>query len=67
VNNEIQKPIIISHEAFIRNPDGSWTSTRNTDIQTPDGSIRIGPGMVFYKNKRIWGVNIVKILDENHE
>jgi hypothetical protein len=63
--NDMQQSIIVVCEAFTNNPDGSWTSIKNTDIQTSQGSIRIGPGMVFRKDRPMWGVDIVRTLDES--
>jgi len=51
--------------AFRRNPDGSWTSTRVTDIQTPETSVRVNPGILFRKGRILWGLNVADILDEH--
>ena len=52
-------------DAFVKNPDESWTAIKNTDVYTPDRSIRITSGMIFYKDRPQWGIDIVKELNEN--
>jgi hypothetical protein len=67
MSSDAQKVITVSYEAFNRNPDGSWSSIKNTDIQTSDRSIRIPRGMVFFKDRPMWGIDVVKMLDEKHQ
>jgi hypothetical protein len=40
MSSDVHKVITVSYEAFTRNPDGSWTSVKNTDIQTSDRSMK---------------------------
>jgi hypothetical protein len=61
----MQQNITIACAAFEKNPDGSWSSTRVTDIQIPGKSIRLGPGHVFKKGMNVWGIDVAQLLDEN--
>jgi hypothetical protein len=63
----MQQNITLSCEAFEKNPDGSWISTHVTDIQSPVGAIRIGPGLQFNKDRPIWGIDVVRLLEETCE
>ena len=65
--SDTKKVITISYEAFAKNTDGSWTSVKNTDIQTSDRSIRIPRGMVFFKDRPMWGIEVVKMLEEKQQ
>jgi len=56
--------VSIRCEPFEKNPDGSWSSIQPADIRTAVGDIRIPPGMVFVKNKPVWGVDVAAYLDE---
>ena len=60
----MQKSISIICEAFSKNPDGSWSSVQISDIQASGKAIRIPPGMIFNKNRQIWGIDIVEVLEE---
>jgi len=51
-------------EAYRKNSDGSWASTRVSDIQTMDESIRVNPGITFKKDRTLWGIDVVKLLEE---
>jgi hypothetical protein len=60
--DEISK---ITINDFEKKPDGSWVVTNTSDIITKSGSvIRLQPGMFFKKESKLWGFDIVKILDE---
>lgn len=61
----MQQQVKILCNAFQRNPDGSWTSIRNSDIQTPSATVRINPGILFKKGMIQWGIDIVKALEES--
>jgi hypothetical protein len=50
--------------AFRKNPDGSWETTKVTDIQGPVGAIRLQPGTVFKKGGRINSVEVVPLLEQ---
>jgi len=52
-------------EAYSRNPDGSWTAIKISDIQTPDKSIRVNPGILFKKDRTMWGIDVVRLLEEH--
>ena len=55
----------ISIEEFKKNPDGSWVCTKNSDINTKSNKlIRITPGTTFKKGVIVWGLDVVKALDE---
>jgi hypothetical protein len=60
-----KQKIKITSQAFRKNPDGSWTSVQITDIDTPVGAIRIGPGMTFRKGRTICGIDVATLLDQN--
>lgn len=50
---------------FVKKPDGTWVVAKISDIITKSGSvIRLSPGMFFTKDSKLWGLDIVKILDE---
>ena len=54
----------IVDEAFRGQPDGSWTSVRVSDVGTPDGTIRIGAGMVFRIGTTLCGIDVAELLEE---
>ncbi|BBO85702.1 hypothetical protein DSCO28_62680 [Desulfosarcina ovata subsp. sediminis] len=56
--------VLIKPEQFSKNPDGSWSSKQNTDIQNAFGIYRINPGMTFRKNQSHWGLDIAALLDQ---
>ncbi|MCX8111270.1 MAG: hypothetical protein N3D15_08495 [Syntrophorhabdaceae bacterium] len=50
---------------FKKQPDGTWVVAKISDIITKDGNyIRLAPGMFFKQGSKLWGFDIVKILDE---
>lgn len=50
---------------FEKKSDGSWVVAKISDIITKSGSvIRLSPGMFFPKGSKLWGFDMVKILDE---
>ena len=53
--------------AFRKNPDGSWTSIRNSDVPTitPEGTARVCPGMTFHKGRTYWGIDVVGQLEQS--
>lgn len=54
----------ISPKEFKKNPDGSWTCIKNTDIKSAYGIIRVNPGMTFRKKKTHWGIDVAELLDQ---
>ncbi|MBN2240153.1 MAG: hypothetical protein JW712_10300 [Dehalococcoidales bacterium] len=52
-------------DAFKRNEDGTWISTKITDFPCPAGTVRINPGILFRPGNIQWGVEVVKALEEN--
>ncbi|UCD08301.1 MAG: hypothetical protein JSU79_08055 [Dehalococcoidales bacterium] len=61
----MQETVSIRCEPFKKNPDGTWSSVQPADIRIPGGDIRIPPGMIFVKNKPVWGVDVAAYLDEH--
>ena len=55
----------IAIEEYQKNPDGSWTCVKNSDVTTKTGRIvRIAPGTTFKKDIRFLGMDIVGALDQ---
>lgn len=55
----------IVKDDFQKQPDGSWVCVNNTDIGTKAGDmIRVSPGLTFRKGRRLWGLDVAKVLDE---
>ncbi|MFH0976162.1 MAG: hypothetical protein V1874_10310 [Spirochaetota bacterium] len=55
----------INIKEFKKNPDGSWVSIDNIDINTRSNKvIRIAPGNIFKQGVLRWGMDIAKTLDE---
>jgi hypothetical protein len=52
-------------EHFNKVSDESWISIKVTDILTTDKSIRVNQGIIFRKDRPIWGIDVVKLLEEN--
>ena len=61
----MQQKINIKNQAFNKNPDGSWTSIQNADIDAPIGTIRIPPKMTFRKGRTLNGIDVATLLDQN--
>ncbi len=57
------KPFVSPAE-FKKNPDGSWTCIKNTDIRNAYGIYRINPGMTFVKNTSHWGMDVAELLEQ---
>lgn len=55
---------IVSSSEFKKNPDGSWTCIKNTDIKSAYGIYRVNPGMTFVKEKLHWGIDVAELLDQ---
>ena len=61
----MQQTIMVTCQAFSKKSDGSWTSVQTTDVYTPTGAIRIGPGMTFRKGRTLCGIDVATLLDQN--
>lgn len=62
----MQPTAIVSPKEFRRNPDGSWTCIKNSDIKSAYGIYRVSPGMTFKKKQSIWGIDVVELLDQTN-
>ncbi len=50
---------------FEKKPDGSWVVVNNSDIITKAGNvIRLTPGIIFKKGRKLWELDIVEVLDK---
>lgn len=50
---------------FEKKPDGSWVVVSNSDIITKAGNvIRLTPGIIFRKGRKLWELDIVEVLDK---
>ncbi|HNQ47332.1 MAG TPA: hypothetical protein PK125_04765 [Syntrophorhabdus sp.] len=55
----------ISIDEYERRPDGSWVCIKNSDITTKSNwVIRVSPGVIFQKNRRLFGLNVADALDK---
>lgn len=61
----MQTSITLSRDAFQKNPDGSWTCIKNTDIKNGGYAYRVNPGFVFRKSKPQWGIDVVAVLEQD--
>ena len=50
-------------DAFVKNPDGSWSATRNAAIQGTGASLTIRAGSVLRPGASIRGLDLATILD----
>ena len=48
--------MIISKDAFQKNPDGSYSVIKPVAIQSQNGSISLNPGMSFSKGVQFMGM-----------
>ena len=55
----------VPSDAFISNPDGSWSSIRYATLPGLIGIIEIRPGMVFRKGEEYLGIDVAALLDEH--
>lgn len=55
----------ISIDEYDRRPDGSWVCIKNSDITTQSNwVIGVSPGVIFQKNRRLFGLNVADALDK---
>ena len=52
-------------DIVIRNGDGSYEFTQNIEIRSPNGIIKLGPGVRMMPGVKMFGVDIVEILEMN--
>jgi hypothetical protein len=64
MSQNMPQTVKVSCDAYVRNPDGSWTAIKINDIQTTDRSIRINTGITFSKGRLIWGIDVASLLEE---
>ena len=60
----MQQKAMVSKKDFQKNPDGSWTCIKNTDIKSVFGIFRINPSMTFKKTFPVWGIDVAELLDQ---
>jgi hypothetical protein len=53
-------------DAFVKNPDGSWTPTRDVNIALPDSRevLTVGTAVSFHPGKTIRGVDLAALLEK---
>ena len=49
--------------AFVRNPDGTWSVTREVTVRGPRGRARVLPGQTITSGVRIAGLDLVDFLE----
>jgi hypothetical protein len=51
-------------DAFVKNPDGSWTPTRDVNIALPNSRdvITVGPAVSFHPGKSVRGLDLAALL-----
>ena len=54
---------VIPCDAFAKNPDGSWTATRNVAFPGPGRNFNIQQGATFTPNMSFMGLNMASVLD----
>ncbi|HEX2966183.1 MAG TPA: hypothetical protein VHO84_10365 [Syntrophorhabdaceae bacterium] len=55
----------IAVEDFEKKPDGSWMVSKNSDIITKAGNvIRLTPGIVLKKGRKLWELDVVEVLEK---
>ena len=54
----------VSRDAFQKNPDGSWTCIKTSDIKNGSNIIRVNSGMIFKKSNPQWGIDVAEILEQ---
>jgi hypothetical protein len=51
-------------EAFVKNPDGSWTPLRDVNIRLPDGYVMtVGPAATFIPGKVALGPDVGSVIE----
>jgi hypothetical protein len=53
-------------DAFVKNPDGSWTPTRDVNIALPNGRdvVTVGSAVSFHPGKAIRGFDVAAFLEQ---
>jgi len=51
-------------EAFRKNPDGSWTTTKQVTIEGPSGKVVLAPGQTFREGAQFMGLDLASLLNE---
>ena len=60
----MEKTVTLLRDAYQKNPDGSWTCLKSTDIKHKGYTHRVNPGFVFRKGKTQWGIDVVSVLEQ---
>jgi hypothetical protein len=52
-------------DGFVRNPDGSWTPTRDVDIPNPTGAgvVTVGAAVSFRPGGSLLGLDLAAVLE----
>ena len=53
-------------DAFVKNPDGSWTPTRDVNIVMPNGGdvLTVGSTVSFHPGKAVRGLDVAALLEQ---
>lgn len=53
-------------DAFVKNPDGSWTPTRDVNIAMPNGGdvLTVGPAASFRPGAAVRGFDLAALLEQ---
>jgi hypothetical protein len=53
-------------DAFVKNPDGSWTPTRDVNIVMPNGRevVTVGSAVSFHPGKELRGLDVAALLEQ---
>ena len=62
---QMLQPKAVDCTAFVRNPDGSWSPTRPVRIESPNGSVQIGPGAAFRPGALMFGMDVGALLERD--
>jgi len=54
-------------EHFEREASGTWTCRRSAELSLPGGRIQVAPGTRFTRGTTFMGIDLAKLLDEQHE
>ena len=52
---------------FEREAFGTWTCRRPAELSLPGGRIQVAPGTRFTRGTTFMGIDLAKLLDEQHE
>jgi hypothetical protein len=52
------------YQAFIRNPDGSWTCIEPATLPHPAGRVQVAEGSCFHPGTTFMGIDVVGWLEE---